>query len=1321
MKCKIKSACMMGLFSLSVVIFLLVSGLTIDADAAQQYQGVCARVKMEILQEMTLERIGFLATLKVTNNEGDAPITDFSATLTFENPALSTGDTVNDSSDLFFVKPPELSGINAIDGTGMIPAGQTAVIKWFIIPKITAGGESASGIMYKVGAVLGGSIYGQEISQDILRVIPDNIFVRPEPQLDITYFQPRDVDGDDPFTPDIVETPVPFTVGVLVKNSGYGTARKVKIKSEQPRIVENREGLLLIARLLEAQVNDQPVDQTSLTVDLGDIPPDKCAKGAWKMITSLSGEFIEFRASYTHASELGGEETSVIKSMNAYFINHEVKNDQPGRDDVLDFLADTDNDDEHLPDTLYESDCNVVPVNVLQDVSVSGSVVNARVMANADIEGWVYMKVNDPAQAKLPIVEVVRSDGKVLDPANYWTNVHYRRSDNQKQTFLNIFDFVALGSYEYEITYDTSGTDSVAPVTTLRFSGESTESEGKFYVSPDTMIYFTVEDDSPVGTWYRLDGAGEFLPAYPFSIQDEGEHLLEYYSEDSAGNSEDVQSATVVLAAGYPEVSALGVSNEEFFHSGDLISLRPGSLNMTFQGTTSSVSLDALVEVFQGVEGHVTLLGVPSSPVSEASATITVGGENVDFYMYRLGDGDWSNELPVDTTLDLSGLSGNVTLTVKGRSRHGDYVADPVNVSWIVSSSAPPIRIVADWPQPVRDAAVQLEVTGVEKYRFALDGGYDHPEQDVSVPITLSRLSPGEHRVSVFGFYDGTWHENERVEFAFTVDRNYGTDCSALSKVMATLLPDVSGETTWSWDGKDESGGILPAGWYTVRLSLTDDMKRTRSVVKVVQLGDFMAPPASVSTAAPAGSPAGAGGWLAWQDQRNGNWDIYARRLSDPGSNGTRITDSPLNQIFPATDGHFVVWQSRQPNGTWDIAAKNLSDASPVFFITSTQGVDEINARVDYPWVVYQAKPAGEPDAPWQIMAYNMVTGMEEAVDPSDQDQLDPSIDDGRVVWQDFRNPGYGDIFLKNLDTGMIQAVTADSDSQYHPVINGHWIVWSDKRNVQNDLYGFNLLRNSEIRLTDTPEDETLPAVYGDWVIYRENSSDPVANNLRLLYLGNLASIQLTSSPGDKTRPVITEGFVAWQDNSSEQPAVMLGRLPDLQPVFNNYNAIAVTSGMADTMTDAFTLLRLWHEQAHVNSISRIISLTGSPVTETAYWEDSAPHGTNFMLESGTFLWVKFSTENILDLGQSECGPLELATGPNVFSYWCYPDSLTAYRLISDLGINRVNAVRMLDSSTGRWHVAAVVDGTIRGENFGIPRVAVLMIDMKEAVSNWQP
>ena len=33
----------------------------------------------------------------------------------------------------------------------------------------------------------------------------------------------------------------PFTLGVLVQNSGYGLATNVRIASQQPKIVENRE------------------------------------------------------------------------------------------------------------------------------------------------------------------------------------------------------------------------------------------------------------------------------------------------------------------------------------------------------------------------------------------------------------------------------------------------------------------------------------------------------------------------------------------------------------------------------------------------------------------------------------------------------------------------------------------------------------------------------------------------------------------------------------------------------------------------------------------------------------------------------------------------------------------------------------------------------------------------------------------------------------------------------------------------------------------------------------------------------------------------
>jgi hypothetical protein len=55
------------------------------------------------------------------------------------------------------------------------------------------------------------------------------------------------------------------------------------------------------------------------------------------------------------------------------------------------------------------------------------------------------------------------------------------------------------------------------------------------------------------------------------------------------------------------------------------------------------------------------------------------------------------------------------------------------------------------------------------------------------------------------------------------------------------------------------------------------------------------------------------------------------------------------------------------------------------------------------------------------------------------------------------------------------------------------------------------------------------------------------------------------------------------------------------------------------------------------------------------------------------------------------------------------------------LGAANTNAVRMLESETGKWRMAAVVDDTMVGEDFAIPRTAFVMIDMKTPVSSWVP
>lgn len=1298
-----------------------------SAHAAQQFQGLCSLVKIEILQELALERIGFLATLEVTNNEGDASITDFSSALTFSYRPPGETESV-DASDRFFVQPPEVSGIDAIDGTGIIRPGETAKVSWFIIPKIAAGGESADGLVYQIGAELGGALYGEPLPTDVLAVIPDRITVLPEPQLDITYFQPRDVDGDDPFTPDIVEAPIPFTLGVLVRNQGYGQARNVRINSEQPRIVENEQGLLVVPRLLGARVDDEPTDDTSLKVELGDIQPSRCRKGAWDMITSLSGEFTEFKASYTHASELGGRDTSIITGLNAYFMVHEVLNDQPGRDDLLDFLAETQGGEVLIPDALYESDCNVLPVNQLLNVEVASYAPASRtavIDATADFENWVFLRVDDPGQAKYAIASVVRSDGKVLDPHNYWTHIRYRKPDNAKLTWLNIFDFVALGDYSYTVTYAAPEDDSEPPSTRLRFVGEVQEDAGRYYLSPETQLFFTVEDASPVGTYLRLDDEIEFRPAYPFWIDASGEHQLSFYSEDVAGNREVEQQVTLVVVGAYPELASLDASTEPLFVSGDALSVRPDQRAIHFQGVLYGSRLDARVAVYRGVYGAPTITGVPSSPTPQSDATLLVGGVQVDHYRWRLNGGAWSEERDLAQPIVLTGLSGLVAVDVLGRSAHGDYPDpdDALSVAWQVADA--PVWMSGDLAQPAATDAALLDVVGSDFYCWRLDGGFYRPELVPGDPIELTGLAAGEHQVEVLPRADASEVCPADVPGAssltWLIDRDYGYRLPAEQQVRGQDLGQVDDiASSFDWDGRDDAATPVPAGWYSVMVTLSDDLGRSSSAIVPVEVGDLLAGAAALDDgAAPQARVRAAGHWAVWQDQRAGNWDILARDLRGSGS-ALVVAEGPLNQERPDTDGRILVWQDRQADGTWDIWWTDLESGTANAALTATPDLDETRPAVDWPWVVYQQRPAGDDGAPWQLMAHHLVDGTTTAVDPTTQDQLDPRVHRSRVVWQDFRDVGYGEIYLADLRDGTQIRITTNPGGQYHPDIADELIVWADNRNTQFDLYGLDLRRGVEQQLTNTPEDETRPALNGPWVVYADDAGGEQGIDLRLLHWAG-GGVQISNSGGVKEAPVLANGQVLWVDGTGAEARVQAAPLPDLQPVFRNNNAVVVTAGMADYLGDAHALLTLWHAQAGVTTVTRYAALAPDPVAETAAWDGGGPSGPNFALEPGGFIWVAFGDARVLELGASGCDALDLAAGTNALAYGCFPDDYGAYRLLRELGLAKVAAVRLLDAETGRWRSANVSAGAIVGDDFPIGRLAVVLIELLSPVTDWIP
>ena len=1301
--------------------------LVIPAAAQQQFQGLCNRVKIEIEQELTTERIGFEAVLKVTNNDGEDPINKFSAALTFKD--VVTGE---DASNRFFVQPPEFSSINNIDGSGIIGPTKTAIVTWFIIPKTgenAPGGEDPRGKEYQVGCDLAGYIRGEKIPDDVLFAVEDTITVKPEPQLVINYFQPRDVQGDDPFTPE-VESPIPFTLGVLVKNDGFGIAKKVKIDSKQPKIVENKNGLLLIARLLGARVQDSALDETSLLVDLGDINPQKVRKGAWDMITSLSGEFVEFKATYRHSDDLGGQETSVIKSLDAHFIAREALNDEPGRDRIMDFLADVDRDSNQIPDTLYETDGAVLPVNYQPQAEVGPLAAGqTTVTLAADREGWVYMRLDDPGQASYPIASVVRNDGKTLNPRNYWTNIRYRREDNLKLTYLNLFDRVESGtSYTYNVTYQTSNTDFDAPLTRIRFSGESSGTD-PYYITPQTQIYFTSEDASPVSIEYQVDGGG-FRPAIPFRLDLPGTYEVQYFATDVPGNVESTKTVTLIIPGAGSEVALS--SDESSIFPTDLLSIRPSETPIRANVPASALATTGQLVIYKGVLAWPRLSGLPVSPTPLGTAEITVSGQFVDFYRYKVNGSAWSSERPVADPISLAGLSGTVNLEVDGRSSLGSYLPEgkALKVSWVVDPTAENLSVSGVPATPsgsAQNVTLDVSTAGTStEYRWS-DGnvGFFRAAAPYSQDIVLERQIEGAKTIRLITNAGGTFPDEalpdrvSRVQWNF--NRAWGYDFSTLQAVRTIDLGEVGGQNLEIvWDGKNDGGVAQIPGAYTAYLQLTDTLGNVNRASTLIEIEGF-----SGARTVIAPSEVGPknlrskGNWVVWQQKDGSVANIHAYDLAT-GAGKVVTTSAEFDQEDPSTDGEYVVWQSRLSNGATDLFFSPLGAVSPQV-ATATPGMVEANPVIEWPWVVYQVKSAAAPSAPWQVEAFNADTGDRFLVSPGVGDQFRPQIQGGRIVWEDHRDVGPGEVYFADLETRSVQRITNNTFGQNNPTIHGDIIAWQDNRSGQVDIWMRDLRRPVEEQVTSTTFNEVDPLLDGNWLLFSQDSLGSNTENIELYDLQAGSQIALTRATRKHTLGGLGQGFGAWIEDVGGKRTAVINRLPGLQSVMTSSNALVVSAGLVNRYSSAFELLSGWGGPNGVQKVSLYQSIEPL-VVRTAEYAGGAPAGDDFPLTPGSFLWVEFAATNLVDLGVSESGLIDLAAGMNSLSYTGFPVGYSAYDLVNSIGPTKVRGVRLYDAFSGLWRAVEMGAGGLpTGPNFTIPRSAMVLIEMQEAVSGVDP
>jgi hypothetical protein len=302
--------------------------------------------------------------------------------------------------------------------------------------------------------------------------------------------------------------------------------------------------------------------------------------------------------------------------------------------------------------------------------------------------------------------------------------------------------------------------------------------------------------------------------------------------------------------------------------------------------------------------------------------------------------------------------------------------------------------------------------------------------------------------------------------------------------------------------------------------------------------------------------------YVAWQDNRRENWDIYVSTSSDGinWSTETRVTDSNDNQINPAivvdsSNNAYIVWEDDR-NSNQDIyvatsgngfvtktvsqiTLDNSNQVEPAIAVDSDNTVyivwtDTRNSKND----IYGA---ASNNGPWTNVA--ILNNANNQSNPAIATESEGSI--LHLVCVD-DTPGDDDIFYAKTSGGLPgspltgRSIIDDTgEDQLNPTIavsgsTGNnlrvFVCWEDKRNADDDLYFAELGSGSETNvLVDddgTNTDQTEPAINIDgdghpYLVWTDNRN----TNTDIYYAGS-TSVESTvlASSNISTSSTVTVG-----------------------------------------------------------------------------------------------------------------------------------------------------------------------------------------------------
>ena len=382
--------------------------------------GVCATIKLQITQHMTLTRQAFRGMLSIENGSEYANMEDIKLRLKVvsENGLTATAHEFEmhvESLDGFTGEPD-------FDSGWALNAGSKGTANIIFIP--TKYAAPIKPVDYSFGGTLSyiDANSGVRVTRDLF---PVTLTVKPSPELDLTYFMQRDIFGDDPLTEDVVEPMVPAEFTVVINNKGYGDATNVRMLTEQPKIIENEKGLYIDFEILSSSLKGEDrvlaMGQTVPT-EFGDIPAHSQTWGSWELQSTLLGHFVTYNIEATHVTSYGNPDLSLLDQVTIHELIHGFTKPTPSAL-IRGFLVNDELDFDDTPDALYFSDATQTEVypSAAATTEAGDEELTYKLHVVPSREGWTYGSVEDPGNGRQRLLRIVRlSDKQELPLDNFW-------------------------------------------------------------------------------------------------------------------------------------------------------------------------------------------------------------------------------------------------------------------------------------------------------------------------------------------------------------------------------------------------------------------------------------------------------------------------------------------------------------------------------------------------------------------------------------------------------------------------------------------------------------------------------------------------------------------------------------------------------------------------------------------------------------------------------------------------------------------------------------------------------------------------------------